>query len=223
MRCETNRHLRHPTNDTRNFAALFGGGEPKMSSTPKAVTPFGGMVSFFAWLVAIGYGARITAEMPFCYQSPNAIPLEHTLTAFLSSMLVGASRFAHAGWSVVCAATRCLRNVSCHPRWWTSRDRVRQTERENHRVTRHRRGRIDRHGSASYRGNAGYLHGFHLCLKDRGTGLGDSERPTSRAAGLIAVAHGSRFEGTRAGSQRKRAAVESPKRILRRIEAVFDG
>ena len=69
-----------------------------MSSTPKAVTPFGGMVSFFAWLGAMGYGARITAAMPFSYQSPNAIPLEHTLTAFLSSVLVGASRFAHSGW-----------------------------------------------------------------------------------------------------------------------------
>jgi len=69
-----------------------------MSTTPKAVTPFGGMVSFFAWLGAIGYGERITAAMPFSYRSPNAIPLEHTLTAFLSSVLVGASRFAHAGW-----------------------------------------------------------------------------------------------------------------------------
>ena len=85
-------------NDTLNFAPLFGGGEIKMSTTPKAVTPFGGMVSFFAWLGAIGYGARVSAAMPFCYQSPNAIPLEHTLTAFLSSVLAGASRFAHAGW-----------------------------------------------------------------------------------------------------------------------------
>jgi hypothetical protein len=46
-----------------------------MSSTPKAVTPFGGMVSFFAWLGAIGYGARITAAMPFFCQSPKVIPL----------------------------------------------------------------------------------------------------------------------------------------------------
>ncbi len=52
-------------NDTRNFAPLFGGSELKMSSTAKAVTPFGGLVSFFAWLGAIGYGARITTAMPF--------------------------------------------------------------------------------------------------------------------------------------------------------------
>lgn len=69
-----------------------------MSSTQKAVTPFGGMVSFFCWLGQIGYAQKVSEAMPFGYRSPNAIPLEHTLTAFLSSVLVGASRFAHAGW-----------------------------------------------------------------------------------------------------------------------------
>ena len=102
-------------NDTRNFAALFGGGELKMSSTPKAVTPFAGMVSFFAWLRAIGYGERITAAMPFSYQSPNAIPLEHTLTAFLSSVLVGASRFAHAGWLRHDKALHAMLGISRFP------------------------------------------------------------------------------------------------------------
>lgn len=77
---------------------LFGGDEIKMSSTAKAVTPFGGLASFFSWLGAIGYPARVAAAMPFGYRSPNAIRPEHTLTAFLSAVLVGASRFAHAGW-----------------------------------------------------------------------------------------------------------------------------
>jgi hypothetical protein len=85
-------------NDTRNFAPLFGGGEIKMSSTPKAVTPFAGLASFFSWLGTIGYRARVAEVMPFGYKSPNAIPLDHTLRAFLSSVIVGASRFAHAGW-----------------------------------------------------------------------------------------------------------------------------
>lgn len=85
-------------NDTRNFVPLFGGGEIKMGSTPKAVTPFGGLASFLAWLGAIGFAARVSAAMPFGYSSPNAIPAAHTLTAFLTSVLVGASRFAHWGW-----------------------------------------------------------------------------------------------------------------------------
>lgn len=69
-----------------------------MSRTAKAVTPYGGLVSFFAWLRAIGYERRVAAAMPFSYQSPNGIAPEHTLTAFLSSVLMGASRFAHSGW-----------------------------------------------------------------------------------------------------------------------------
>jgi hypothetical protein len=85
-------------NDTRNFTTLFGGGEIKMSTTKKAVAPFGGLASFFSWLGAIGYVEKVSEAMPFGYRSPNAIPLEHTLTAFVSSVLAGASRFAHAGW-----------------------------------------------------------------------------------------------------------------------------
>lgn len=73
------------------------------------------MVSFFAWLGAVGYGARIAAAMPFCYQSPNAIPLEHTLTAFLSSVLAGASRFAHAGWLRYDKALHAMLGIAYFP------------------------------------------------------------------------------------------------------------
>lgn len=69
-----------------------------MGRTLKAATPFAGLVSFFSWLGTIGYAGKVAGAMPFGYQSPNAIPLEHALTAFLSSVLVGASRFAHSGW-----------------------------------------------------------------------------------------------------------------------------
>jgi len=36
--------------------------------------------------------------MPFSYASPNAIPLADTLCAFLVSLILGASRFAHCDW-----------------------------------------------------------------------------------------------------------------------------
>jgi hypothetical protein len=65
-------------NDSCNMMPLFGGDEIKMSSTAKAVTPFGGLASFFSWLGAIGYPARVAAAMPFGYRSPNAIRPEHT-------------------------------------------------------------------------------------------------------------------------------------------------
>jgi hypothetical protein len=85
-------------NDTFNFTPLFGSDELKLQTTPKAVTPFAGMASFFGWLGALEFQKRVAAVMPFEYRSPNAIAPEQTLTAFISAVIVGASRFAHAGW-----------------------------------------------------------------------------------------------------------------------------
>lgn len=85
-------------NDTVKFTPLFGSGEIKLQTTAKAVTPFAGMASFFAWLGALGFPKQAAAVMPFEYRSPNAIAPEQTLLAFISAVVAGASRFAHAGW-----------------------------------------------------------------------------------------------------------------------------
>ena len=85
-------------NDTIKFTPLFGSGEVKLQTTTKAVTPFAGMASFFAWLGALEFPKRAAEVMPFEYRSPNAIAPEQTLLAFISAVVVGASRFAHAGW-----------------------------------------------------------------------------------------------------------------------------
>jgi len=85
-------------NDTIKFTPLFGYGELKLQTTMKAVTPFAGMASFFAWLGALEFPKRAAEVMPFEYRSPNAIAPEQTLLAFISAVVVGASRFAHAGW-----------------------------------------------------------------------------------------------------------------------------
>lgn len=87
-----------------------------MSSTGKAVTPFGGLASFLAWLGSIGLGAQVSAAMPFGYSSPNAIPAAHTLTAFLTSVLVGASRFAHSGWLRHDRALHAMLGIARFPR-----------------------------------------------------------------------------------------------------------
>ena len=81
------------------FTPLFGGTKIVLSETPKAVTPFGGLSSFVAFLEQIGFGARVMTEMPFpAPTSPNAIPLAHTFTAFIFAVVTGASRFAHTDW-----------------------------------------------------------------------------------------------------------------------------
>ena len=55
--CDHQRDLADETNhaaqnDTFHFTPLFGSDELKLQTTPKAVTPFAGMASFFVWLGA---------------------------------------------------------------------------------------------------------------------------------------------------------------------------
>jgi len=70
-----------------------------MSETPKAVIPFGGLISFVAFLKQIGFGEQVAKAMPLtAATSNNAIPLAHTLTAFSLAVVNGASRFAHTDW-----------------------------------------------------------------------------------------------------------------------------
>ncbi len=82
-----------------SFTPLFGTAKIVLAETPKAVTPFGGLTSFIAFLQQLGFGARVAQAMPFpAPTSPNAIPLAHTLTAFVFAVVAGASRFAHTDW-----------------------------------------------------------------------------------------------------------------------------
>jgi len=74
---------------------LFGKAKTKLTETPRAVTPFGGLVSFIEFLGQIGYAQQLERHMPWSLSSPNAIPLLHTLTAFCIGVVAGARRFAH--------------------------------------------------------------------------------------------------------------------------------
>jgi hypothetical protein len=81
-----------------SFRPLFGFRQVQLRSTEKSVTPFGGLASFIAFLERIELPAKLQEHMPFVHRSPNSIPPAHTLTAFLCSVVVGASRFAHSDW-----------------------------------------------------------------------------------------------------------------------------
>lgn len=70
-----------------------------MEETPKAISPFGGLASFISFLGSIGFAQEVQRRLPFAQPaSNNAIPLAHSLTAFLMSVVVGARRFAHCEW-----------------------------------------------------------------------------------------------------------------------------
>jgi hypothetical protein len=96
------------------LAPLFGTSKIKLTSTPRAVTPFGGLASFLAFLGQIGYPQKIQAHLPWQLTSPNAIPLEHTLTSFILGVVIGARRFAHTEWA---RADRALHALLGLERW----------------------------------------------------------------------------------------------------------
>ena len=88
----------HQTTPT-HFSSLFGGAKLVLEETPKAITPFGGLASFIAFLGQSGYVEQLELALPFpAPTSNNAIALTHTFTAFMTSVITGARRFAHTQW-----------------------------------------------------------------------------------------------------------------------------
>jgi len=67
-----------------------------LRQTPRAVTPFGGLSVFIEFLKQTGFPEQVQRDLPFCLSSPNAIPAEETFTAFVTSVVAGARRFAHS-------------------------------------------------------------------------------------------------------------------------------
>jgi hypothetical protein len=93
---------------------LFGKTRAKLTETPRAVTPFGGLVSFIEFLGQIGYAQQVGQYLPWQLSSPNAIPLAHTLTAFCIGVVAGARRFAH---TELVRADRALHALMGLERW----------------------------------------------------------------------------------------------------------
>lgn len=67
-------------------------------STSKPVTPFGGLVSLTEFFNSLKFGEVLSGFMPFAYTSPNAIPPEQRLLAFMISITARARRLADTDW-----------------------------------------------------------------------------------------------------------------------------
>src|SRR5512137_952779 len=88
----------HKTTRTE-LTPLLGGAKLVLDETPKAISPFGGLASFIAFLGRIGFADQVQRRLPFTEPtSNNAIPLAHCLSAFLMAVVGGARRFAHTEW-----------------------------------------------------------------------------------------------------------------------------
>lgn len=81
----------------RESAALLSGERVILRETKRAVTPFGGVAVFIAYLHKVGLVEQVRQHMPVFWKSPNQIDPTDTFVAFLMVVLVGAKRFAHAG------------------------------------------------------------------------------------------------------------------------------
>jgi hypothetical protein len=107
--------LPHQTTPTE-INALFNGAKIVLDETAKAVTPFGGLASLIAFLGQIGFAEQIQAALPFPPpKSDNAIPLAHTFTAFVVSVVTGARRFAHTQWLRADRALQALLGMERFP------------------------------------------------------------------------------------------------------------
>src|ERR1035438_2112065 len=79
------------------ITALLSGERVILRETQRAVTPFGGVAVFIAYLQKIGLVEQVRRHLPVRWKSPNHIEPTATWMAFLMTVLVGAKRFAHAG------------------------------------------------------------------------------------------------------------------------------
>jgi len=70
------------------ITSLFGHTKLILDETPKAISPFGGLASFISFLGQIGFARQVQQHLPFAEPiSNNAIPLAHSLTAFMMSVV----------------------------------------------------------------------------------------------------------------------------------------
>jgi hypothetical protein len=79
----------------REITTLWGEKKVVLRETPRAVTRFGGLSVFIAFLQKISYRQQVSEHLPVHLASPNAIDPAQTYTAFLISVVAGARRFAH--------------------------------------------------------------------------------------------------------------------------------
>ena len=102
-------------NDALDLTPLCGGCDRRLTTTSKAITPFAGIASFTDWLRHIGFSKAVADAMPFAYHSPRALPLVDIFPAFLISVILGASRFAHCDWLRFDSALHALLGIVRFP------------------------------------------------------------------------------------------------------------
>ena len=115
--------ISHQSNETMHHELLRLGDARKaiLRSTPRPVTPFGGLAVLVEFWRDINLPGQLASLMPFEYHSPNRIGPVNILLAFWLGVSAGARRFAHTGLLRADAALRQLLGWSR----WPSDDAIR--------------------------------------------------------------------------------------------------
>jgi len=89
----------HPTGEDLGGCSLNTlGGLVTVERTDEALTPYGGLAAWSAFVGRMGTFERLAERCPVGRTSPNAAPVREVLHSFAVTALIEGRRFRHVGW-----------------------------------------------------------------------------------------------------------------------------
>jgi hypothetical protein len=84
----------HPLGEG-DFSFATAGGRVRLSVTDDALTPYGGLVPWAAYMKHLGIADNLAADCPVQRTSPNAAPVYDVIQSFMLTALTEGRRFSH--------------------------------------------------------------------------------------------------------------------------------
>ena len=88
------RQVIHPLGEG-DFSFATAGGRVRLSVTDDALTPYGGLVPWAAYMKHLGIANNLAADCPVQRTSPNAAPVYDVIQSFMLTALTDGRRFSH--------------------------------------------------------------------------------------------------------------------------------
>jgi len=87
-----------PGEDGAGFHWATLGGTVTVERTAEALTPYGGLAAWSAFVRHLGIIEQLAQRYPGQRTSPNAAPVREVLHSFMVAILIEGRRFSHVGW-----------------------------------------------------------------------------------------------------------------------------
>ena len=84
--------------DSSGFQWATLGGTVRVERTAEALTPYGGLAAWSAFIRHLGIIEELAQRYPRQRTSPNAAPVHEVLHSFMVAVLIEGRRFSHVGW-----------------------------------------------------------------------------------------------------------------------------